>query len=107
MLSLALVARSALGVLGCQGTAVLPLQGRGCFPADPQQAWFDHLRQNQQLELCKSPQCPVEHSAGREGKVNGITERIPLPGSVLWGSLEKQYFPISAASCQKWEAREA
>lgn len=64
--------------------------------AHPQWTRFDHLRQNLQLEMCKSPWGLVELSAGREEKVNRITERILLPGSVLWGLLEKWDFPISA-----------
>lgn len=62
----------------------------------PQWTRFDHLRQNLQLEMCKSPWGLFELSAGREEKVNRITERILLPGSVLWGLLEMLDFPVSA-----------
>lgn len=46
--------------------------------------------------MCKSPWGLFELSAGREEKVNRITERILLPGSVLWGLLEMLDFPVSA-----------
>lgn len=63
---------------------------------DPQWTRFDLLRQNLQLEMCKSPWDLVELSADREEKVNRITERILLPGCVLWGLSEMWDFPISA-----------